>query len=278
MRTTSLTVNSHALEFEERQLGGVVIQLPRPTIPPANTYVGNGLLVRRTMAAWEAGLHFSLIGPPGIGKNELVYELARIAKAPLHIMQGHEELTPEDLAAGARIGSGNRVVEYIGSPLLAAMADGGICFFDEIGKVPARALSLLASALDDRRTLTSAITGITLTAHPEFRFCAALNDADACSLPAYISERLQPRFKIGHRTPEETAEIVKVRLGLAAEDLYLLESFRDEAALRETPSPRLALTIVKYARQHWHTLQNRTRDEARRLIREAFEVVAIERG
>jgi hypothetical protein len=137
---------------------------------------------------------------------------------------------------------------------------------------------LLASGLDDRRTLTSAITGITLTAHPEFRFCAALNDADACSLPAYINERLQPRFKIGQRTPDQTAEIVRVRLGLAAEDLFLLESFRDEAARREIPSPRLALTIVKYARQHWLALEKRTRDEARRLIREAFDVVAIERG
>jgi MoxR-like ATPase len=276
MRTNHLT--SHALEFEKRQLGGVEIQLPHPTVPPENTYVGDGILVQRTMAAWEAGLHFSLIGPPGVGKNELVYELARITKSPLHIMQGHEELTPEDLAAGARIGSGNQTVEYIGSPLLAAMADGGICFFDEIGKVPARALSLLAAGLDDRRTLTSAITGITLAAHQEFRFCAALNDADASSLPAYINERLQPRFKIGQRTPEATAEIVRTRLGLAAEDLYLLESFRDEAARRETPSPRLALTIVKYARQQWLSLPNRTRSEARRLIQEAFEVVAIEPG
>jgi MoxR-like ATPase len=276
MRTNPL--NSHALEFEERELGGVAIQLPSPTTPPDNRYVGDGKLVRRSMAAWEAGLHFSLIGPPGVGKNELVYELARSAKVPLHIMQGHEELTPEDLAAGVRIRSGNRTVEYIGSPLLAAMADGGICFFDEIGKVPARALSLLASVLDERRTLTSAITGIILTAHPEFRFCGALNDADACSLPAYINERLQPRFKVGHQTPEETAEIVRIRLGLAAEDLYLLESFRDEAARQETPSPRLALTIVKYARQQWLSHQNRTRNEARRLIQEAFEVVAIERG
>jgi MoxR-like ATPase len=275
MRTTP--PNSHALEFEERQIGGAGILLPRPTIPPENTHVGNELLVRRTLAAWETGLHFSLIGPPGVGKNELVYELARIAKSPFHIIQGHEELSPEDLAAGARIGSGNRV-EYIGSPLLAAMLDGGICFFDEIGKVPARALSLLASVLDDRRTLTSAITGITLTAHPEFRFCAALNDADSCSLPAYINERLLPRFKIGHRTPEETAAIVKARLGLAAEDLFLLESFRDEAARRETPSPRLALTIVKYARQQWLSLENKNRGEARRLIREAFEVVAFEQG
>ena len=275
MRTTHH--NSHALEFEERQIGGVGILLPRPTLPPENTYVGDEVLIRRTMAAWEAGLHFSLIGPPGVGKNELVYELARITKTPFYIIQGHEELTPEDLAAGARIGSGNRV-EYIGSALLAAMVDGGICFFDEIGKVPARALSLLASALDDRRMLTSAITGITLTAHQGFRFCAALNDADSCSLPAYVNERLLPRFKMGHRTPAETAEIVKVRMGLAAEDLYLLESFREEAGRGETPSPRLALTIVKYARQHWLTLQNRTRDEARRLIREAFEVVAIERG
>ena len=67
-------------------------------------------LLRQCRAAWATdpagttlipdtdALHFTLTGPPGSGKNELVYQLAEDLGAPLFVIQGHEELTPEDLA------------------------------------------------------------------------------------------------------------------------------------------------------------------------------------
>jgi MoxR-like ATPase len=232
------------------------------------------------MASWldldgDGSLHFRVSGPPGVGKNELVYYLAReVERKPLYIMHGHEELTPEDIACTARITQDNRV-EYVGSPLLAAMVRGGICFFDEIGKVPSRSLSLLASVLDDRRTLTSVLAGFSVKAHPGFRFCAAMNDADAATygLPGYIDERLRPAFKIDYPPLEEIMTIVNN--GVSAATSILLEQFRLWAVSRDTLSPREALTLVSYACRLHHRRGggDLTAAAADALIAEAAEFV-----
>jgi MoxR-like ATPase len=57
-------------------------------------------------------------------------DVSRMRQQPLYVIQGHEELLPEDLAVTARIADGQRI-EYVGSPLLAAMVMGGIVFFDD---------------------------------------------------------------------------------------------------------------------------------------------------
>ena len=239
--------------FRAEQLGEgetVTVLIPEPDVVPRRSFVGREDLVAQCMAAWlpldGAPLHFRLSGPPGVGKNELVYHLARdVERKPLYIMQGHEEMTPEDVACTARITHDHRV-EYVGSPLLASMLTGGICFFDEIGKVPSRSLSLLASVLDDRRTLTSVLAGFSVQAAPEFRFCAALNDGDAAAggLPGYIDERLRPAFQLDYPPLEEVFTIVKN--GVSGASGLLLERFRHWAARRDRLSPRQALTLIGY--------------------------------
>lgn len=240
--------------FRSVELGDgnrIPVLIPEPDIVPERPFVGREKLVTHCMAAWLAGhggaLHFRLSGPPGVGKNELVYYLAReVEQKPLFIMHGHEELTPEDVACTARVNPDGRV-EYVGSPLLAAMVRGGICFFDEIGKVPSRSLSLLASVLDDRRTLTSVLAGFSVHAHPDFRFCAALNDTDAATngLPGYIDERLRPAFQMDYPPIEELLAIVSRQQDTTA--AVLLRSFREWALLHEATSPREALKIVSFA-------------------------------
>ena len=107
--------------------------------------------------------------PPGVGKNEIVYQLARELAAsenlPFYSIQGHEEMTPEDLSLLV-VPDQSKGLEMTlrlqASPLATALVEGGLFFFDEINRVPGRALSPLASVLDDRRSLYSAITGITI--------------------------------------------------------------------------------------------------------------------
>jgi hypothetical protein len=255
----------------------VTVLLPDPDWVPARPLIGRVDLVRQCAAAWatldgEGPLHFRLVGPPGVGKNELIYHLAReVERKPLWIMQGHEELQPEDVACTARITSENRI-EYVGSGLLAAMVRGGICFFDEIGKVPSRSLSLLASVLDGRRAVTSVLAGFTARAHPDFRFCAALNDADAAigGLPAYIDERIRPAFRMGYPPIDELMGILESR-GRGTE--VLLERFRLWACGREL-SPRGALHILGYAHRLLGSRATKqvTIREADNLIRSAASV------
>ncbi|MBM3321717.1 MAG: MoxR family ATPase [Candidatus Eisenbacteria bacterium] len=241
-------------EFQAHVFGRenpVKVLIPGPDLVPERPFVGREDLIAQCLAAWldvegEGALHFRVIGPPGVGKNELIYYLARETKRPLFIMHGHEELTPEDIACTARVTEENQV-EYVGSPLLAAMIQGGICFFDEIGKVPSRSLSLLASVLDDRRTLTSVLGGFSARARPEFRFCASMNDADAATygLPGYIDERLRPAFRMDHPPVDEILAIVGN--GVPSSKGVLMEAFREWATAQEKLSPREALTLMSYA-------------------------------
>lgn len=241
--------------FKLQKLGGesspVEVLIPEPDEVPTRPFVGREEMIAKCLAAWldiegDGALHFRISGPPGVGKNELVYHLARQLGKKLYIMQGHEELTPEDIACTARMAKDNRV-EYVGSPLLAAMLNGGICFFDEIGKVPSRSLSLLASVLDDRRTLTSVLAGFSEPAKPGFRFCAAMNDADAATygLPGYIDERLRPAFKLDYPPVEEIMTIVANAVKNTTD--ALLDGFRAWAFSQTGLSPREALILLSYA-------------------------------
>ncbi len=235
--------------FRRATLDGVTVLIPEPDVIPQRRFVGREDLVAQCMAAWlplgGASLHFRLTGPPGTGKNQLVYYLAReVEKKPLYIMQGHEELTPEDVACTARITPDNRV-EYVASPLVAALLTGGVCFFDEIGRASSRSLSLLASVLDDRRSLTSVLAGFTVRAAPGFRFCAAMNESDAAGgLPGFIDERLRPSFRIEYPPLDEILAIVAGRFSNAS--ATLLERFRHWAAKQDKLTPRRALTMIDY--------------------------------
>lgn len=232
----------------------VTLLLPAADQPPAHSLLGNEDLVTKCRAAWLSTsdgdpLSFRLYGPPGVGKNEVVYEVVRSLGREIHIICGHEEMTPEDLAISARVTSDNRV-EYVASPLVAAMLQGGVCFFDEITRVPARSLSVLGSVLDTRRTINSVLAGVSVTAHPDFRFCAALNDADltTSSLPPQIDERIRPAFRMDHPSVGDLIRIVRSRA--PAVEGRLLDRFREWAVARvdQSPlSPRVALTIVEFA-------------------------------
>ena len=83
--------------------------LAEPAPLPQRTFIGRETEVQLCRVAWGISsdgttlmdsetppLHFRLQSAPGLGKNEIVYELARKLGKPLYIIQGHEELTPED--------------------------------------------------------------------------------------------------------------------------------------------------------------------------------------
>lgn len=207
-----------------------------PETPPECHFFGRQTELRLCKAAFgispEGGfdevmvpLHFRLEGPPGVGKNEIVYELARqLAKSvnlPFYSIQGHEEMTPEDLSiliVPATDEPDSMRFRLQASPLATALHVGGLFFFDEINRVPERALAPLASVLDNRHSLYSATTGVTLrakdaAAQARFRFCCALNpalgEAGRGVLPDYIDERTLPVIKVGYHSIETLREILK---------------------------------------------------------------------
>lgn len=243
------------------QLGAKQVYLSPPyvpSIPHTETLIGHEGVLRTVQAAWlqQPGMPPMaplLVGPPGVGKNHIVYELARITGKRLWIFQGHEDVTADDIMCTVRISDDpDRKMDYILSSPATALHEGGIVFFDEIAKMRPRALAPLASLNDERRSLFSTILGDCIQAHPGFRFIAATNsvDLDADGLPDFIRSRLQPVIQVGIPSRHEIGLIVRTRFDRLAPDDDLLAQFWHLWDLHREgtlPSPRETLQVFGLA-------------------------------
>jgi len=229
---------------------------PNPLMMPA--FVGREHEMEMIMAAWIAGTHSLplspvLVGDPGVGKNRIVYELSRFTGRDLYMFQGHEDITAEDLACTVRFSDDKaNLMEYILSPLVCAMINGGIFFLDEIGKIRPRALALLVSVLDERRYIDSALLGERVYAKPGFRFIAATNTGEVGLLPEFIRSRMRPVIKVGYPPKQEIEEIIQKQFTKRMQNLEeLLERFWFMLDKRSKdlppPTPRDAIAVFSLA-------------------------------
>jgi midasin (ATPase involved in ribosome maturation) len=248
------------------------ILLSEPIEVPRRTFIGRQIELQMCQVAWginENGtnlidsevppLHFRLQGAPGLGKNEIVYEIARKLNMPLYIIQGHEELTPEDLALLLTPDpeyAHNDSIPLIlrASPLATALYDGGLFFFDEINRVPERALSPLSSVLDGRQYIYSAMAGVNIgprnkEAKKRFRFCCALNPGLSHSghvLPEYIEQRTLPIIEINYPPFEDLLAIIQTSLDPSPDFLEAFEEWYHQEENLEI-SVRQVLSLINYA-------------------------------
>ena len=229
---------------------------PNPDIMPA--FVGREKEMELIMASWIAGSHTLplspvLVGDPGVGKNRIVYELARFTGRDLYLFQGHEDITAEDLACTVRFSDDTaNMMEYVLSPLVCAMLKGGIFFLDEIGKIRPRALALLVSVLDERRYIDSTLLCERVFAHPGFRFIAATNSGEVGMLPEFIRSRMRPVIKIGYPPRQEIEAIIRMKFDSRMDNLnVLVERFWylwDKKSESGTPlTPRDAIAVFSMA-------------------------------
>jgi MoxR-like ATPase len=250
---------------------GKRVSLAPPELFPECAFEGRDLEMQMCQAAfgiasdWSSfditgePLHFRLEGPPGVGKNEIVYEVARRLAAalrmPFYSIQGHEEMTPEDLSilivpqADSNLELGLRA-----SPLATALHEGGLFFFDEINRAPERALTPLASVLDKRRSLYSAVTGITIQpkearAH-RFRFCCALNPdrgrIGRGGLDDYLEERTLPAIPVGYHDHETLEKILRQSVKADEAQLAAFRKWYEESNVREL-SARQAIALMTFS-------------------------------
>jgi len=261
--------------YERVEIQGKSIWIPYSVNIPQGPFVGRADIMEKALAAWTSldgllPLNFRLYGPPGVGKNAIVYELARILKKDLYIINGHEELGPEDIACSATMTSKN-TIEYVASPLFAAMLRGGIFFFDEIAKAPTSALDPLASVLDERRTLSSVLAGIHLKANDDFLFCAALNqdEEEGIGLSGFIDERTRPAIYVGYPKATELEAILKAQLPMLGKqwiEVFILE-FKDKEL-----SPRTAINLLSYAFRLYKNSNQTTKQVKKSEIKRYLEI------
>jgi MoxR-like ATPase len=222
-------------------------------VSSSNNLCGRENEVKMIFASWLSGekstpLSPLLVGAPGVGKNRLIYELAQRTGLSLFILQGHEDITSEDLACSVRFSEeGGGKMDYVLSPLVTAMMEGGICFIDEIGKIRPRALALLASVLDERRYIDSALLGTRVHAAPGFRFISATNTEDVIDLPEFIKSRMRPVINVGNLPHEEINKIIEQQAGVTSDNIKeILEHFWQLWGTR-IPVPRDAIHLLALA-------------------------------
>ena len=249
------------MEKRKIQLNNKMVWASEPYKPNADimsTFVGREQEMELIMASWIAGSHSLplspvLVGEPGVGKNRIVYELARYTGRDLYLFQGHEDVTAEDLACTVRFSDDTaNLMEYVLSPLVCAMLNGGIFFLDEIGKIRPRALALLVSVLDERRYIDSTLLCERVFAHPGFRFIAATNTGEVGLLPEFIRSRMRPVIKIGYPPRQEIEEIIQRKFKKRMDNLDgLVERFwfmwDKKSASSTTLTPRDAIAVFSMA-------------------------------
>ena len=254
--------------MEVIDIQGLTVRIPGKQEIPETTFVGRKEIIDNALIAWKKidhlrSQHFRLYGPPGMGKNAIAYELARILKKDLYIMRGHQCSTPEDMSC-VITQNRNGIFEYVATPLLVAMLKGGICLFDEFDKVREDALAPLASVLDDSRTIVSGLLGTTFKAHDDFLFCAALNEYSESEgrVREFIEQRTSPSFYVGYPSLSELEEILKTRISPVSEEVWIdvfMKIFKDiEISVRD------AINILEFA-------YKKSRDENTRLSKKLTE-------
>lgn len=249
-----------AVDADFLKINRKTVQVGKPYLVGPTAMIGRVQELRKVLASWmrgHSGLPLSplLVSEPGIGKNRIIYEAARVCGKELFVFQGHEEVSSEDLTCSVRFSDdpGKRM-DYILSPLASAMVRGNaVCFIDEIAKIRPRALAPLASLLDERRYIDSNILGERIHASPGFRFIAATNsiDLEGGMLPDFIRSRLRPVISVGFPDREEIDRIVTSRFSvLNGNGPDLLEAFwrlwRKKCGDRP-PTPRDSISIFAYA-------------------------------
>jgi MoxR-like ATPase len=234
-------------------------------------FVGREKEMELITASWIADTYTLplspvLVGDPGVGKNRIVYELARLTGRELFIFQGHEDISAEDMACTVRFSDDTaNLMEYVLSPLVCAMLKGGIFFLDEIGKIRPRALALLVSVLDERRYIDSSLLCERVFASPGFRFIAATNTGELGMLPEFIRSRLRPVIKIAYPPRQEIEEIIQKQFKKRVENLdTIVERFWflwDKKDPSKTPlTPRDAIAIFSMASNFCHLESQQGKD------------------
>ena len=115
-----------------------------------------------------------------------------------------------------------------------------------------KAWASLAPLLDDRRSIESAVAGVKISAHPDFRLVATMNDdASTFEIPEYIDSRLQPKIWLEFPERDEERRILRENLPLADEDLlaYVADFLQRAHAAEERTSVRDGINVVRYAQK-----------------------------
>lgn len=240
-------------------------------------WIGQRDVMEQLLAAWlvidadDLPLNPRLIGKPGVGKTTLAYAAAKKMGRPVYIFQCTMDTRAEDLLITPVVDQKGGI-RYVASALVTAMIQGGVCILDEANRMSEKAWASLAPLLDTRRYVESIVAGLKISAHPEFRICATMNeDASTFEIPEYIHSRLQPQIHLDFPEAEEERRILKENLPFVNEYIveYLVSFLQRAHFHQENYTIRDGINIARYAAKRMKSL-NGNQGNVENLLREAI--------
>lgn len=141
------------------------------------------------------GKNVLLKGPTGSGKTKLAEHVSAFFDQPMHAVNCSTDLDAEALLGFKTLThdeQGRTQIAFIPGPIMKAMTKGHFLYIDEINMAKPETLPLINGVLDHRRSITNPFTGDVITAHPDFRVVAAINEGYIGTVP--LNEALKNRF------------------------------------------------------------------------------------
>jgi MoxR-like ATPase len=238
------------------RIGGIELTLAPPD-DHESVWIDYDDYERQLEAAWmrmsdiEPPLNPRMVGEPGLGKTTLACAVGRKLGRQVYIFQCTMDTRPEDLLITPVL-TGDRRVEYRASSVVSAMIRGGVLLLDEGNRMPERSWASLAPLMDDRRYVESAIAGVKVHAHRDFRLCVTMNDdSSVFELPGYIQSRLKPKIELVPPPWEMQEKIVRLKCPGVSEELLrgVFEELKARAGSTSRDSIRDMLTVAQYAQK-----------------------------
>lgn len=233
-------------------IDGVTLHLTSPD-QETQPWVGNMDVLNQLLACWmtvhpdDLPLNPRLIGKPGVGKTTLACAAAKKFDRPFYIYQATMDTRPEDLLITPVLAE-NGQIKYVASGIVTAMLEGGVAILDEGNRMGEKSWASLAPLLDHRRYIESIVAGVKVRAHPDFRFCATMNeDSSTYEIPEYIQSRLQPQIYIDFADADEETEIIKANMPFAPDEVIsYVVNFLQNAHKKDEPfSVRDGINITR---------------------------------
>lgn len=239
---------------QTHELSGITLQLANP-VELEMRWVGRPELLLQVLAAWfqtadeDFPMAPRLVGKPGVGKTTLAYAAGHSLGHEIYFFQATMDTRPEDLIVTPVVAEAGKL-KYVASPIVTAMIRGGVVIVDEGNRMSEKSWASLAPLLDQRRYVESLVAGIRIPAHPDFRFCATMNDdASTFDLPEYIHSRLQPQILIDFPEPEEERIILQYNLPYAPDQVvdYVVRFLQVAHHAGEPYTVRDGINVARYA-------------------------------
>lgn len=173
-----------------------------------------------------------LFGPSGTGKTEIINEIARRLKLPIHIIDCGGVSDPQSQLLGThRLAvdpqTGQTVSRFEYAPLCSYIQQPGIVVFDEINRCDAT--NLLLPLLDFRRSLAvsqAEESGLRdIPVHPDCVFFATANIGAEYTGTRPIDPALHGRFipvRMDYMPNEEEAKMLIKRFGISSTDADMI--------------------------------------------------------